>query len=79
MLPEMRRAKHKVRIVSIRTRYGLYGPGIEFRWTVRFSAPVQTGPAVHPNSYKMGIVSFSRIKGAGVWRLTPTPSSVEVK
>jgi len=26
------------------TRYGLDGPGIEFRWGVRFSSPVQTGP-----------------------------------
>jgi hypothetical protein len=75
----MRRVIYKVRIVSIRTRYGLYGSGIEFRWAVRFSAPVQTGPAAHQVSYKMGNFSLSRIKGAGVWRLTPTPSSVEVK
>jgi hypothetical protein len=34
--------------VSIATGYGLDGPGIESRWGVRFSAPVQTGPGTHP-------------------------------
>jgi len=36
------------------TRYGLGGPGIEFRWGARFSAPIQTGPGVHPASCTMG-------------------------
>jgi hypothetical protein len=31
-------------VVGIATAYGLDGPGIESRWGVRFSAPVQTGP-----------------------------------
>jgi len=31
-------------VVGIATGYGLDGPGIESRWGVRFSAPVQTGP-----------------------------------
>jgi hypothetical protein len=30
----------------------------EFRWGVRFSAPVQTGPGTHPDSYKMGTGSL---------------------
>jgi hypothetical protein len=30
-------------LVGIATRYGLDGQGIESRWGVRFSAPVQTG------------------------------------
>ena len=34
--------------VGIATRYGLEGPGIEFRWGARFSVPVQTGPRIHP-------------------------------
>ena len=38
--------------VGIATGYGLDGPGIEFRWGAKFSAPVQTGlgptqPPVH--------------------------------
>jgi hypothetical protein len=46
--------------VCIATRYGVDGPGIEFRCGVRFSAAVQTGPGVHPASYTMGIGSSSR-------------------
>ena len=30
----------------------------------RFSAPVQTGPGVHPASYAMGTRSFSEVKAA---------------
>jgi hypothetical protein len=44
--------------VGIATRYGLDCPGIEFRWGVRFSAPVQTDPGAHPTSYTMITVSF---------------------
>jgi hypothetical protein len=33
--------------VGIATRFGLDGPGIEFRWG-RFSAPFQTGPGAQP-------------------------------
>ena len=44
--------------VGIATLYGLDGPGIEYRWEARFSAPVQTGPGAHPASYTMGTGSF---------------------
>jgi hypothetical protein len=44
--------------VGIATRYGLEGPGIESRWGARFSAPIQTGPGVHPASYTMGTGFF---------------------
>jgi len=44
--------------VGIATGYGLNGPGIEFRWEARFSAPVQTGPGTHPATYTMGTGSF---------------------
>jgi hypothetical protein len=37
--------------VGTATSYGLGGPGIEFRWGARFSAPVQTGPGTRPASY----------------------------
>ena len=37
--------------VGIATGYGLDGPGIESRWGVRLSSPVQTGPWAHPASY----------------------------
>ena len=46
--------------VSITTRYGLDGPGIESRWGgARFCAPAQTGPGAHPASYTMGTGFFS--------------------
>jgi len=44
--------------VSIATRYGLDGPGIESRVGARFSAPVQTGPGAHPASYTVCTGSF---------------------
>jgi hypothetical protein len=58
--------------VGIATDYGLDGPGIESRWGARFSA-VQTGPGVHPASYTMGTVSFSRGKSGRCVTLTPHP------
>jgi hypothetical protein len=48
--------------VGIATCYGLNGPGIEFRWGARFSAPVHTGPGAHPASYSMGTGSFPGVK-----------------
>ena len=39
--------------LSIPTRYGVEGPGIESPWGTRFSSPVQTGPGAHPASYTM--------------------------
>ena len=36
--------------VSIATRYGLGGPGIESRWVARVSAPVQNGAGAHQAS-----------------------------
>ena len=57
--------------VGITTRYGLEDPGIEFRWGVRYSAPVQTGSGAYPASYTMYIGSFPGIKrpGRGVCHL----------
>jgi len=49
-------------VVGIATGYGLDGPGIESRWGERFSAPVQTGPGVHPASWTMGTGSFPGVK-----------------
>ena len=31
----------------------------------RFSAPVQSGPGAHPDSYKMGTVTFLEVKRPG--------------
>jgi len=63
-------------IVGIAAGYGLDGPGIESRWGARFSAPVQTGPGVHPASCKMDTRSFPGVKsGRGV---TLTPHSLLV-
>jgi len=66
-------------IVSMVTRYGLDGPGIESRWGARYSAPVQTGSEAQPASYTMGTRVFPGGKVAGAWRWPPTPSSSEVK
>jgi len=49
-------------VVGIATGYGLDGPGIESWWGGRFSAPVQTGPGVHPASCTMGTWSFPGVK-----------------
>jgi hypothetical protein len=65
-------------VVSIATRYGLEGTGIESRWE-RFSAPVQTGPGAHHASYTMGTGSFPRVKRPGHGVDHPSPSSVEVE
>jgi hypothetical protein len=45
--------------------YGLDGPGIESRWGATLSAPVQTGPGVHPASYTMDTGSFPGVKWPG--------------
>ena len=53
--------------VCIATRYGLDGPGIEYRLEARFSTPVQTGPGAHPASRTMRAGSFPGVKrGRGV-------------
>ena len=65
--------------VDIATRYGLDGPGIEFRCGARFSAPVQTDPGAHPASCTMGTGSFLGVKRPGRGFDHPHPSSAEVK
>ena len=64
--------------VSIATRYGMDGPGIEFWWGARFSAPVQTGPVAHPASYTTGTGSFSEVKRPGGGADHPPHLSAEV-
>jgi len=54
-------------VVSIVTRHGLDGWGIEFQWGVRFSTPIQTGPGNHPAIYT-GTRSLLWGKTAGLWR-----------
>jgi len=51
--------------IGIATFYGLDGPGIQYRWGPRFSAPVQTGPRAHPTFYTIGTGSFQGIKRPG--------------
>ena len=58
-------------VVGIATGYGPDGPGIESRWRVRFSAPVQTGPGAHPTSCTMGTGSFPGVKSGRGVTLTP--------
>ena len=52
--------------VGIATSYGLDGPGIEFRWEVRFPASIQTGSEAHPASYTLGTGSLPGGKAAGI-------------
>jgi len=59
--------------VAIATGYGLDGPGIESRWGTRFSAPVRTGPGIHPASCTMGTGSFPGVKSGRGVTLTPHP------
>jgi hypothetical protein len=65
--------------VGIATRYGLDGPGNESRLGARFSAPVQTGPGVHPALHTMGTGSFSGVKWPERDVDHPPSSSAEVK
>jgi hypothetical protein len=66
-------------VVSLATRYGLDGPGIESWWGVRFSTPVQTSHGAHPASYTLDTVSFPRLKQLGRSVDRPYPSSFEVE
>jgi hypothetical protein len=59
--------------VGTATGYGLDGPGIESRWGMSFSAPVQTGPGVHPAYCKMGTGSFSGVASGRSVTLNPRP------
>jgi len=52
---------------------GLDGPEIESRWGARFSAPVQTGPEAHPDSFKMGTGFFPGVKSGRGETLIPRP------
>ena len=54
----------KLIAVSIGTRYGLDGTGIESRGG-RYSGPTQTGPGAHPAFYTMGTGSFLGVKRPG--------------
>ena len=66
-------------VVSIATRYGLNGTGIESRWEARSSAPVQTGPGAHPASYTVGNGSLCRGEMTGAWPWPSTSSRAVVE
>ena len=60
------------------TRYGLDGPGIEFRWEPDF--PHLSRQVLGPISLLYnGCRAFPWGKAAGAWCWPPTPSSAEVK
>ena len=60
-------------VVGIATGYGLDGPGIEYRWGARFSAPVQTGPGPNPAPCTMRTRSFPGVKSGRGVTLTSHP------
>jgi hypothetical protein len=65
---------------GLATRYGLDGPGIEFRWGGgRFSAPIQTGLGAHPTPHTNSTGSFPRVMWPRRGVDHPPPSSAEVK
>jgi hypothetical protein len=49
------------------------------RWRARLSAPVQSGPGIHPASYTVGTGSFPGVKRQGRGVNHPPASSAEVK
>ena len=57
--------------VCIATDYGLDGPGIEFRWGARFSAPVQIGPGAHLASCTRSTGSLPGVNSGRDVTLTP--------
>ena len=69
----------RVSSVGIAPRYGLDGPGIEFRCGARFSTPVQTGPGAHPASYTMRTGSYPGVKQPGRGVDHPPTFSAEVE
>jgi hypothetical protein len=60
-------------VAGIATGYGLDGPGIEFRYGARFSAPVQTGPGAHPASCTMDTGPLKGVKSGQGVTLNPHP------
>jgi hypothetical protein len=64
---------------KLATRYGTDGPRIEFRWGLRFSTPVQTGPGAHPASYAVSTGPFPGVKRPRSGVDHSPPSSAEVK
>ena len=60
------------------TRYGLDGPGFEFRWVQDFPHRPDR-PWCPPSLLYTGYRVFPRGKAAGTWRWPPIPSSTEVK
>jgi len=65
--------------VGVATRYGLDGPGVESRWRMRFSAPVQSSLGAYQVSYTMGTGPFPRVKWPGRGVDHPPPYSSEAK
>jgi len=67
--------------VGTATRYELDSAMIELQWEGRtgFSAPVQTGPEVHPAFYTMGTGSIPGVKRSGRVVDHPSTTSAEVK
>jgi hypothetical protein len=57
--------KKTFRSRSVVKIYGVDGLGIESRWEIRFSAPLQTSPGAQPASSTMGTGSFPGVKRPG--------------
>jgi len=64
--------------VDIAARYGMDGPGIEFRWGPDFPHPSRTALSP-PSLLYSGQRVFPRGTATGAWRKPPTSSITEVK
>jgi len=62
----------RVSTVGIETRYGLDGPGIEYRWGEIF-CDLPDRPWGPPSLLYNGYRVFPGGKAAGAWRWPPTP------
>ena len=62
------------RVDGIATRYGLDGPGIEYRWGRDFPHPSRPTPGTHPAPCTMGTGSFPEVKRPGRGTDHPPPS-----
>ena len=60
--------------VGIATGYGLDVPGVESRWWVRLSAPVQTGSGTHPAPCTIGAGYLPGVKRPGLAVYHPSPT-----
>jgi hypothetical protein len=66
-------------VAGIETCHRPDGPGIEYRWRLRFFTPIQTGHGAHATSYTRSAGSFLGRKRRGVELTSQPPFSIKFK